>query len=349
MKGSHFIVNIGGGGTKTIFQGLDDEFATKIHGSGYHYSLFTYLNKTCFPSGFHQQYLCLSASIINLCHVLGNKDIFEAMEASPSLYFYERESVVGDESVEEVTNKLRSSLSWDKHYITARMSKMGKDGVAALKKKYGDDAMSKLGKDGVAALKKKYGDDVMSKKGKHMVATLKKKDGDDAMIKKGNHMVATLKKKYGDDAMRKMGKSNMAARVKKHGHDADGKSITHSKMGKAVAKKYGRNANGKSIAHSRKGKESWADRGIEVRKEALKKFDKTLTVVCGKCKEIIERERPLTMCYRENGKSRRITCSCVDNESHTDWTVQGQAANQAWKKVDGVWKQYTKREYKKRS
>eukprot|EP00956_Cyclotella_meneghiniana_P007223 scaffold9874_cov51-Cyclotella_meneghiniana.AAC.5 len=35
MKGSHFIVNIGGGGTKSIFQGLDDEFATKIHGSGY--------------------------------------------------------------------------------------------------------------------------------------------------------------------------------------------------------------------------------------------------------------------------------------------------------------------------
>eukprot|EP00956_Cyclotella_meneghiniana_P017904 scaffold29479_cov21-Cyclotella_meneghiniana.AAC.1 len=170
MKGSHFIVNIGGGGTKCIFQGLDDEFATKIHGSGYHYSLFTYLNKTCFPSGFHQQYLCLSASIINLCHILGNKDIFEAMEASPSLYFvgrledvgqwyqrymnrkngaikqksehsieeelddgkffhdhrntlsvvsviqqYERESVVGDESVEAVTNKLRSSLSWDKY------------------------------------------------------------------------------------------------------------------------------------------------------------------------------------------------------------------------------------------
>eukprot|EP00956_Cyclotella_meneghiniana_P042771 scaffold249314_cov54-Cyclotella_meneghiniana.AAC.2 len=233
--------------------------------------------------------------------------------------------------------------------IKARMSKIGKDGVAALKKKYGDDAMSKLGKDGVAALKKKYGDDAMSKMGKDGVAALKKKYGDDAMIKKGKHMVATLKKKYGDDPMRKMGKSNMAARVKKHGHDADGKSIAHIKSGKAVAKKYGRNANGKSIAHSRKGKESWADRGIEVRKEALKEFDKTLTVVCGKCKEIIERERPLTMCYRENGMSRRITCSCVDNEPHTDWTVQGQAANQAWKKVDGVWKQYTKREFKKRS
>ena len=35
MDASHYIVNISGGGIKSIFKGLDDAYAIAIHGSGY--------------------------------------------------------------------------------------------------------------------------------------------------------------------------------------------------------------------------------------------------------------------------------------------------------------------------
>eukprot|EP00956_Cyclotella_meneghiniana_P025941 scaffold55148_cov49-Cyclotella_meneghiniana.AAC.10 len=91
------------------------------------------------------------------------------------------------------------------------------------------------------------------------------------------------------------------------------------------------------------GRESAKIQYYKYSTKALKEFNKELIVVCKYCNKTMK--RPLTMCYRENGRRYSIACSC-EEKSHKNWTVQGQASNKGWRKENGEWKMYTRRKCK---